>query len=75
MKFRTACAWCGVTIKEDECSNKIASMAIKPEPKVFISHGICPGCKKCDQGLAFAPKPGFKNTPHLSLGVPIHFDI
>jgi hypothetical protein len=29
---------------------------------------------KCDQGFAFAPKPGFKNTPHLSLDVPIHFD-
>jgi len=30
--------------------------------------------KFCDQGFAFAPKPGFQNTPHLSLGVPIHFD-
>jgi PAS domain S-box-containing protein len=28
----------------------------------------------CDQGFVFAPKPGFQNTPHLSLGVPIHFD-
>jgi predicted nucleotidyltransferase len=29
---------------------------------------------ECDQGFVFAPKPGFQNTPHLSLGVPIHFD-
>jgi peptidyl-arginine deiminase len=30
--------------------------------------------KDFDQGFVFAPKPGFQNTPHLSLGVPIHFD-
>ena len=28
----------------------------------------------CDQGFAYAPKSGFQNTPHLSLGVLIHFD-
>lgn len=46
MIFRTICAWCGRTLKEEPCTESIAQLAVNPETNVIISHGICPDCRR-----------------------------
>ena len=57
--------------QEDFEENTSGKYIAKPDWQLIA----CNKEYECDQGFVFAPKPGFQNTPHLNLSVPIHFDI
>ncbi len=58
----------GIEVRMVENTQDTIHFILPPEPSDELTDA------QCDQGFAFAPKPGFQNTPPLSLDVPMHFD-